>query len=63
MKVPKHAQVKFNGGRGALLCNKCSTIIKEDFDPKTIEDKEHYCKKCKGEFDSNFYIRGLNRRD
>ncbi len=41
--IPKHAVIKFNGGRGALLCNKCSVIIREDFDPATIEDKEYYC--------------------
>lgn len=41
--LPKKAKVKFNGGRGALLCEWCDTIIREDFDPMTIEDKYHYC--------------------
>ncbi len=45
MAIPKKAMVKFNGGRGALLCNVCNTIIRKDFDPVTIEDREHYCKK------------------
>lgn len=27
---PVQPIVKFNGGRGALLCNKCYVIIKED---------------------------------
>ncbi len=57
MKVPKHAQIKFNGGRGALLCNKCNHIIREDFDPKTIEDKEYICDRC--EFNASWIIRGL----
>lgn len=38
------AIVKFNGGRGALLCNKCRVIIAYGFDHK---DKEHFCNKCK----------------
>lgn len=43
---PELARVKFNGGRGALLCNYCSKIIRQDFDPKTIEDKEYFCDDC-----------------
>lgn len=35
---------KFNNGRGAMLCNKCRTIISTG--PKT---DELYCEKCKGE--------------
>ena len=49
---------KFNNGQGALLCSKCSVIIKygKDF---TAEEKsamqgktklkEQYCNKCKDE--------------
>lgn len=44
--IPEHAHIKFNGGRGALLCNGCSHIIRQDFDPKDIEDKFHYCQRC-----------------
>jgi len=33
---------KFNNGRGAMLCNKCRTIISTG--PKT---EELYCEKCK----------------
>lgn len=50
---PKEALVKFNGGRGALLCNVCNRIIKEDFDPMTIEDKKYFCKKHEQETPSN----------
>jgi len=47
MTIPKKAQIKFNGGRGALLCERCNVIIREDFDPKDIEDKYYYCEKHK----------------
>lgn len=39
----KYATVKFNGGRGALLCSKCSVIMAEGFDH---EDKQHLCRDC-----------------
>jgi hypothetical protein len=39
----KRAIVKFNGGRGALLCNRCRTIIRSGTDH---EDIEHYCAEC-----------------
>ena len=46
---------KFNNGNGALLCNKCSVIIKEgwEFDKKEMDAylgkkklKSQYCEKC-----------------
>jgi hypothetical protein len=39
----KVAQVKFNGGRGALLCDGCDVIISYGFQH---EDRKHYCEKC-----------------
>jgi len=39
----KHAEVKYNNGNGALLCNNCSVIIDYGFDHT---DEEHYCPKC-----------------
>lgn len=39
----KKAQVKLNGGRGALLCNGCDVIIAYG---TKHEDREHYCVKC-----------------
>ena len=39
----KLAEVKFNNGMGALLCNRCSIIIEYGFDH---EDKFHFCEKC-----------------
>jgi len=44
--VPKYATVKFNGGRGALLCSKCNIILLEDFNPMDIEDMQYLCKNC-----------------
>ena len=41
-RATKRAIIKWNNGRGALLCNNCNTIIKEGFD---FEDKEYYCDK------------------
>lgn len=37
------ADVRFNGGVGALLCNTCSVIIDYGFDH---EDKLHFCELC-----------------
>lgn len=42
-KPYEFAVVKFNGGSGALLCNKCNVIIAHGLDH---EDKYHYCDKC-----------------
>lgn len=36
--------VKWNGGRFALLCNRCSQIIREDFNPDDLENKTYFCK-------------------
>ncbi len=39
------AIVKWNGGRGALLCNRCRTIIREGFEHADIE---HFRKEIGG---------------
>lgn len=36
--------VKYDGGHGALLCNKCRVVIATGF---KHEDREHHCDKCK----------------
>jgi ferredoxin len=41
----KRAIVKWNGGRGALLCNRCRVIVREGAEH---EDVEHYCASCRG---------------
>lgn len=52
----KKAIIKFNGGNLALLCSKCSVIIKEgyEFTPKEKQAAREevylpsqYCDKCK----------------
>jgi hypothetical protein len=40
----KAAIVKFNGGRGALLCNKCHIVIAQGLDHP---DRTHFCGRCK----------------
>lgn len=37
------AEVKFNGGRGACLCNGCSVILSYGIDH---EDTKRYCESC-----------------
>jgi hypothetical protein len=39
----EQADVRWNSGAGALLCNDCSKIIAYGFEH---EDKEHFCEKC-----------------
>lgn len=39
----KIADVRFNNGNGALLCNRCQIIIAYGHDH---EDREHYCDEC-----------------
>lgn len=39
----EHAIVKWNGGRGALLCNRCWIIVAQGFEH---EDIEHFCATC-----------------
>ena len=37
---------KFNGGRGAIICDVCRIIIREDVHLKA--DEFHVCPKCMG---------------
>lgn len=50
---------KFNGGLGAILCNKCRVIVKEGFFPEGTITKEDwasdepvFCERCEKETDS-----------
>lgn len=49
MNEYKLAEVKFNGGRGALLCNTCRVIIATGM---VHEDKEHFCEECRAKADA-----------
>lgn len=40
----KYADVRYNGGSGALLCSICKVILAYGFDHV---DKEHFCDQCK----------------
>lgn len=48
-RVYRKAIVKFNGGNGALLCNRCWVIIAHGFDH---EDVERYCVECRRDIDA-----------
>ena len=41
--------IKFNNGNGAILCNECGAIIKENLSQKEWEGKsDHlFCEDCK----------------
>jgi hypothetical protein len=39
----KYADVRWNNGQGALLCDECNTIIAHGF---KHEDKPHLCEAC-----------------
>ena len=45
----KRAVVKFNSRRGALLCNRCETIVAIGWEH---EDREHYCDDCAREIEA-----------
>jgi len=46
----KYANVKFNNGDGALLCNACRVIIAYGHDH---EDRLHFCESCSDIFIEN----------
>jgi len=50
--------IKFNGGRGAVICQRCSVIIDEDLNEEDYtyykaHPEEHICMKCKDGEDKN----------
>ena len=45
-QVYERAIFKFNGGRGALLCNRCRVIVAAG---NEHEDVEHYCDGCRAQ--------------
>jgi len=53
--------IKFNGGRGALLCNKCRVIIKEDLTKDELEGNTPltHCTKCKPELYNTHKMRKI----
>jgi hypothetical protein len=51
------AIIKLNSGRGALLCNRCRTILREGRLALLSEDREHFCeefgKECRKEVEND----------
>jgi hypothetical protein len=47
--------IKFNSGRGAILCNQCNVIIKEDLTPDEFRCRTDilYCEECKSIIENN----------
>ena len=47
--------IKFNGGYGAILCNKCRIIIKAGLTKDEFEGKTDliWCDKCKFEYEKD----------
>lgn len=43
MKEYRNADVRYNNGNGALLCNRCSVILAYGFEHV---DDYHFCKEC-----------------
>lgn len=41
--------IKFNGGKGAIICHKCKVIIKENLTKDEVNGKTNllYCDLCK----------------
>ena len=42
----KLAEIKFNGGKGTVLCNVCSTMLTDSCDTSNQIDCAHLCEKC-----------------
>jgi hypothetical protein len=56
----KIAQVKFNNGYGALLCNRCDVIIEQG---TKHQDVYHLCNACKKQDDEIWAKREAERND
>ena len=56
----RNAIVKWNGGRGALLCSRCHTIIREGF---LHTDAEHFCDDCSVMGGSGASVREIDHKD
>jgi hypothetical protein len=49
--------IKFNGGRGAVLCHKCRKIIKENISKEEFKNlcENLFCNSCATELLLNFF--------
>lgn len=48
--------IKFNGAKGAILCNKCTVIIKTHLTKDEFRGKTNilYCESCKEKLNSEY---------
>lgn len=53
-------EVKFNGGRGTVLCNVCSIMLTDACDTKEQIDCAHICKDCYEEMNVENYTKLYN---
>lgn len=53
----KLAEIKFNNGRGTVLCNVCSTMLTDSCDTSSQIDCYHICEKCYEEMKAENYAK------
>ena len=53
----KIAEVKFNNGRGTVLCNLCSTMLVNACNVSEQIDCAHLCEKCYEELNAENYAK------
>ena len=56
----KIAEVKFNGGRGTVLCNGCRTMLTDACDTREQIDCYHLCEECYEEMNAENYSKLRN---
>ena len=56
----KIAEVKFNGGKGTVLCNVCSIMLIDSCDTRNQIDCAHLCEKCYEEMNAENYTKLYN---
>jgi hypothetical protein len=47
---------KFNGGKGAILCDNCNTIIKENVSLNDLTEDPMYCSECSDKSKNKSFI-------
>lgn len=56
----KIAEVKFNNGRGTVLCNVCSIMLTDSCDTRNQIDCYHICEKCYEEMNAENFSKLRN---
>lgn len=60
MSKYKIAEVKFNGGRGTVLCNVCRTMLTDACDTREQIDCYHLCEECYEEMNAENFSKLRN---